>query len=120
MKTKKQSADKRNSKTATTNAEETSSESCLPEMETICHLPDGFTAPERLVLAIKAQVTDIWPYLGQGVSFTLEEVCDPAFWEKLSAGERRIAKKILAYLIDTDEVPVKYANAGTANPGATA
>jgi len=72
-------------------------------------LYDGYTVPEKFYNVVLYQVREILPALIPGEKYTLELLCGDAFWLPLSDGQRRMAGRCMAHMVNNDQLPLCFA-----------
>lgn len=59
--------------------------------------------------SIRQQVEAVLPTLKPHLTYTLEKLCGKLFWEKLDAGERKLAGRCMAHLVVKNQLPLLFA-----------
>jgi hypothetical protein len=65
---------------------------------------------------VRRQVEEILPALQRGVPYTLEELCGPEFWGPLSAAERQMAGRCMAFMVAAGQLPLEFVGCKHAYP----
>ena len=72
-------------------------------------LSSNLCVPEWLFESIKKQVIEIAPAVDPYAKYTLESLCGDEFWGSLSNWHRRLAGRCMAYMVEHERVPYRFA-----------
>jgi hypothetical protein len=71
-------------------------------------LYDGYTVAAAFFDAVRYQVEEIIPALDPNGIYTLEVLCGDVFWQRLTAGEQRLAGRCMASMVVNKQLPFRF------------
>ena len=79
-------------------------------------LPSGHAPSAEFFESVRRQVEEVIPAMQRGVSYTLEVLCGPEFWGPLTAAQRQLAGKCVAFMVTAGLLPLEFVGCKHANP----
>ena len=65
--------------------------------------------PQQLMARVSEQVEVVLPVLDPEIRYTLRMLCDPAFWDGLTRGEKSRAGVCMVYMVERHMLPLAFA-----------